>query len=141
MPCKVDIDSLCSMQIWMQESFCSYEWDNRSLPQINIVFISSDFNYHKQKMLSVRERLTFSCRISDFFAGINLICSYSFYLLLLSFHSSGSLHFQCWEVLQISFIGIWNNIFSFVLELCTWLYMAVIFTYKSIPQRFNPILM
>lgn len=115
MPCKFDIDSLSSMQMWMQDSFCSYEWGGRSLPQIEIVFITSDCNYHKQKMLSAQEKLTFSHRISDIFAGINLIYSYSFYLLLLSFHSLGSLHFQHWEVLQISFIGIWNNIFLFVL--------------------------
>lgn len=141
MPCKFLSDSRTSMQMWMQDSFCSYEWGNRSLPEIKIGFISPDCNYHKQKMLPVQERLTFSQRIPDIFAGINLICSYSFHLLLLSFHSLGSLHFQHWEDMQISFISIRNNIFSFVLQLCSWLYMAAIFTYKSILQRFNPILM
>lgn len=141
MPCKFLSDSWTSMQMWMQDSFWSYEWGNWSLPEIKIAFISPDCNYHKQKMLPVQERLTFSQRISGVFAGIHLICSYSFYLLMLSFHSLGSLHFQYQEDMQISFMSIWNSIFSFVLQLCTWLYMAAIFTYKNILQRFNSILM
>lgn len=83
MPSKFDIGSFCAMQICRQDSFCSYEWSNWSLPQIKIGFISSDCKDNKQKMLSVQEKLTFSHRISDIFAGINPICSYTFYLLLL----------------------------------------------------------
>lgn len=50
MPSKFDIDSLCAMEIWMQDSFCSYEWGTWSLPQIKIGFIISDYKYNKQKI-------------------------------------------------------------------------------------------